>query len=305
MVTIRKQLISDTSMKFGRSNPKRYLTIHETANTGRGANAAAHANLQSRMWDWATWHWTVDDREAVQSYTHDFQLWHAGDGTGNGNMQSIAIEACVNSDGNMTKMRQNLVELAGKIVADENIPKSRIVQHNYWSGKNCPAIIRRDGSWSNLVNRIWAEAERIRGKKPAPKPTPTPIKPFTGDAKAFVGKTVTIGEWWNYRTAKDAEKLVNPGRIMPAGSYRVTQVSGNTPHLVKTDNTASGWVHSSVLATQKAPAPASKKKSTNQVAKEVIDGKWGNGQDRVNRLTKAGYNPVTIQAEVNRRLGFA
>ena len=49
MVTIRKQLIADTSMKFGRSNPKRFLTIHETGNTSRGANAAAHANLQSRL----------------------------------------------------------------------------------------------------------------------------------------------------------------------------------------------------------------------------------------------------------------
>ena len=46
-------------------------------------------------------------------------------------------------------------------------------------------------------------------------------------------------------------------------------------------------------------APA---KSVAVVAKEVIDGKWGNGADRVSRLTKAGYNASAVQAEVNRIL---
>ena len=56
-----------------------------------------------------------------------------------------------------------------------------------------------------------------------------------------------------------------------------------------------------------APAPskpaAPAKKSEDTIAAEVIAGKWGNGQDRINRLKKAGYNPATIQAKVNARLG--
>lgn len=44
------------------------------------------------------------------------------------------------------------------------------------------------------------------------------------------------------------------------------------------------------------------KKSINAIAKEVIDGKWGNGEDRKNRLTKSGYNYTEIQNEVNRIL---
>lgn len=43
-------------------------------------------------------------------------------------------------------------------------------------------------------------------------------------------------------------------------------------------------------------------KDVTTVAKEVIDGKWGNGTDRTNRLTAAGYNPTEVQAEVNRLL---
>ena len=42
------------------------------------------------------------------------------------------------------------------------------------------------------------------------------------------------------------------------------------------------------------------KKSINEVAREVIAGKWGNGDDRKNRLTAAGYNYSEVQATVNR-----
>ena len=35
------------------------------------------------------------------------------------------------------------------------------------------------------------------------------------------------------------------------------------------------------------------------VAYAVIDGKYGNGQDRINRLRAAGYDPYAIQQIVN------
>ena len=44
------------------------------------------------------------------------------------------------------------------------------------------------------------------------------------------------------------------------------------------------------------------KKTTTQIAKEVIAGKWGNGAERVQRLKKAGYNPDLIQQKVNELL---
>ena len=51
--------------------------------------------------------------------------------------------------------------------------------------------------------------------------------------------------------------------------------------------------------------PSTPSKSITEVAKEVIAGSWGNGQDRINKLTAAGYNPNTVQAEVNRLVGGA
>lgn len=41
------------------------------------------------------------------------------------------------------------------------------------------------------------------------------------------------------------------------------------------------------------------KKSLDEIAKEVIQGKWGNGDDRKNRLKSAGYDYNAVQAKVN------
>ena len=41
------------------------------------------------------------------------------------------------------------------------------------------------------------------------------------------------------------------------------------------------------------------KKSIDEIAREVIHGKWGNGSERKNRLTNAGYDYNAIQKKVN------
>jgi GH25 family lysozyme M1 (1,4-beta-N-acetylmuramidase)/LysM repeat protein len=53
-------------------------------------------------------------------------------------------------------------------------------------------------------------------------------------------------------------------------------------------------------APAKPVAPA--KKSVATLADEVIAGQWGTGQDRKNRLTKAGYDYNTVQKAVNAKL---
>ena len=45
------------------------------------------------------------------------------------------------------------------------------------------------------------------------------------------------------------------------------------------------------------------KKSIDEIAKEVIEGKWGNGDARKSSLEKAGYNYDAVQKKVNELLG--
>lgn len=44
------------------------------------------------------------------------------------------------------------------------------------------------------------------------------------------------------------------------------------------------------------------KQTITEIAKEVINGKWGNGNDRKERLKTAGFDYSTVQKEVNRLL---
>lgn len=57
-----------------------------------------------------------------------------------------------------------------------------------------------------------------------------------------------------------------------------------------------------------APKPVEKpsqpsKKSNEEIANEVLQGKWGNGEDRKKRLTQAGYDYQAIQNIVNQKVG--
>ena len=50
------------------------------------------------------------------------------------------------------------------------------------------------------------------------------------------------------------------------------------------------------------PAPQPVKKSNEEIANEVINGLWGNGDDRKRRLTEAGYDYNAVQAIVNQKV---
>lgn len=48
--------------------------------------------------------------------------------------------------------------------------------------------------------------------------------------------------------------------------------------------------------------PTEKKKSIDEIAREVIKGKWGNGSERKKKLTAAGYDYSKVQKRVNELL---
>ena len=169
MVVIRKKLVTDAQankVTYGKGNAKKYIVVHETDNTRSGADADAHARLQangnSRL---ASWHYTVDDKEAVQSFEHAWRCWAAGSTTGNN--QGIQVEVCVNGDGNYQKAMQNTAELVAKIMKDESIPIQNVVQHNHFSGKNCPRNMR-DGkvSWSQFITMVKNASGNAQQQKP-------------------------------------------------------------------------------------------------------------------------------------------
>lgn len=187
MVKITKNL-SYNNNYYPERNSKKYITIHETANTGVGANADAHANFINNGAG-ETWHYTVDDKHAVQHYLHTTSCWHTA--TYNGNTQSIGIEMCVNSDGDYIQTLLNTIELVQSLMKQEGISSSNVVQHNYWSGKNCPTLLR-EGTHGMTWNQFLTQ---VKGGKPTTKPKP-PKGWSVNDYGTFykkVSKTFTVG----------------------------------------------------------------------------------------------------------------
>ena len=52
-----------------------------------------------------------------------------------------------------------------------------------------------------------------------------------------------------------------------------------------------------IIASRSSAEPS---KTVKELAQEVIDGKWGDGEERKKRLSDAGYDYESIQAEVNK-----
>lgn len=186
---IKKQLVGEplaSRMSFGKGNPRRWITVHQTANTARGANAQAHANLQSRGNSrQCSWHWSVDDHQAIQSFDHAYRCWHAGDGRGAGNTQSIGVEICINSDGDYKASVRNGARLVAKIAKEEGIGLDHIVQHHHWSGKDCPHEIRaglQGITWPVFMS--WVKAD-YNGGSVASSPAPSAPASSFGEPKPY------------------------------------------------------------------------------------------------------------------------
>lgn len=148
------------------TNPDTYITIHETGNAAKGADAAAHgAYLDSAAGEDAlvSWHYTVDDHAIVQHLPDYETAYHAGDGkAGPGNTTSIGIEICVNAGGDFEAAKANAAALVRLLMEEHGIGIEHVVQHNHWNGKDCPKTIRATtGAWEAFLALCRGETENV------------------------------------------------------------------------------------------------------------------------------------------------
>lgn len=134
-------------------NSCKYITVHDTANESRGADAAAHAKYIKSLNEKTSWHYTVDDSGIYQHIPDNEKSYHTSDIKAN--ESSIAIELCVNADGDFEKTKQNAAELVNMLMNKYGIPKENIRAHRDWTGKDCPASLCGD-AWEAFV-RMCAE----------------------------------------------------------------------------------------------------------------------------------------------------
>lgn len=159
MIINKKQIAYNRSKRTG---PIQHIVIHDTGNTGKGANANAHFNYFNGGDRQSSADFFVDNTQVLQVNDYNtYYTWHCGDGAGKygiTNANSIGIEICINSDGNYDVAFQNAVVLTKQLMLELNIPVERVVRHYDASRKNCPASMSAD-NWA-LWNTFKAQLQR-------------------------------------------------------------------------------------------------------------------------------------------------
>jgi N-acetylmuramoyl-L-alanine amidase len=112
-----------------------------------------------------TWHFTVDDREAIQSLPLNIQGEHA-DHDGPGNKTSIGIEICeFRSAARQAAAIDRAARLTAWLMHEKGIRLDHVVPHYHWpqrhfhnNQKNCPRILLDGGKpgprWQAFLRKV-------------------------------------------------------------------------------------------------------------------------------------------------------
>ncbi|MGB3997392.1 MAG: InlB B-repeat-containing protein [Bacilli bacterium] len=87
----------------------------------------------------------------------DSQVARGVIGSKGGNLNSIGIEMCVNTSGDIYDTWQRTAKLVAKLIEDNDLDYSRVVQHNTFTGKNCPQSILYADYWDTFMEFIQIE----------------------------------------------------------------------------------------------------------------------------------------------------
>lgn len=276
----------------GRATPK-YIVLHYTATDGAPAiNEVMYFALNP---DWQARNGSADffvDDTSIWQYNTQLDSrysWAVGVDYSGGaapywgkctNANSISIEMCCTYDGVHTgawyiseKTYANAVELTKYLMQKYKIPAANVIRHWDVCRKPCPGAVGwvpkfGEATWTRFKSAVAGTAAKTTTTAKTEKPANTPIyrvRRSANDAKSQIGAFTVLA---------NAKKLADSH-----AGYSVYDGEGKCIY-----------------------SPSAKRKTVPELAKEVIDGKWGNGAERKRRLEAAGYNYATVQAEVNRIL---
>lgn len=161
-------------------NP-RYITIHSTQNwtagaerhslaLKRGALRAPKRRGGNRI-GYLIWHFTVDDRVAIQHLPTSEQGEHA-DFDGPGNRYSIGIEMCEHRGSSRAATVERTAKLSAVLMKKHDIPLKNVVPHYHWPrrgasppNKNCPHFLLDNGrpgsKWRSFQARVNYHYRRL------------------------------------------------------------------------------------------------------------------------------------------------
>ena len=260
------------------------VTVHNTAwiTTTAGTTPAeqyTRATVNGNMNDVRV-HYYVDNTCAWQNLPHSLSGWHAADGSGNGNRRTIAIECIMSSAYNATdkKSEDNCARLAAALLKKYNLGIDHLYTHTHW-------LNVRDGKSGSV--------DYLNTARNPYKMCPAYILPHWAEFKKKVQAYMNVG---SSTPATSSPKQLY--RVRKSWSDAKSQIGAFSSLENAKKACKAGYTVFDSNGKQVYPA----KKSVNEVAREVIQGKWSNGAERKKRLTDAGYDYNEVQKKVNQMI---
>ena len=188
--------------------------------------------------------------------------------------------------------RNNIKELRWK--ADKSligqVDKQNMTVHRWFAKKSCPG--------QYIYERLGQIAEEVNKKLKATEVTVL----YRVQTGAFLNKSYADAMLAKVKAAGFSTYMVQTGKMyrVQVGAYKVRANAEKMAKRLK----AAGF-NTYITTVSGTPVAASAKKSIDEIAREIVLGKWGNGSDRKNRLIKAGYTQdeiTQIQKKVNELL---
>ena len=279
-------------------------------------------NWNREDYDRACVHAFIDGKtgDVYQTLPWNHRGWHSGQGKkGSANDTHFGVEMCepatIEYTGGSTficndyedtkyvvkKTYESAVELFAKLCKEYNLnplEKGVIVSHKE---AHALGIASNHGDpehlWKQLGMSYTMDTFRQAVKKE-----------MEGEATTNVLHRVQVGAYSKLDNAKaQLEKVKKAGfdtyMVQVDGLYKI-QVGAYS----KIENARNALAElkkagfEGFITTKGGNAVAKPKKSITEIAKEVIQGKWGNGAERKRRLEEAGYNYADVQRTVNELL---
>lgn len=295
MIEIKKQYVPKAirdRVTYRGVNKRKTLTVHQTGNPRVGANAQMHARLQANgNARAASWMFQSDDKEIIQSFPLTARTWHAGDGRGDGNLNSISWEICINQDGDYLKSLDVASKGIAQLLKDEGLTVDDLRQHWHWSRKNCPEQLRANQagvSWDDFKSMVQAEMAGKPKPKPKPQAKPQPVADTSYKGNSIVEYLNSIGQDSSYKARAELAKQKGISNYQGTAEQNILLLN-----MLRSEGNAEAKP-----TEQKNPNP---KKSERQVAEEIYRGQgdWGNNPGRREKLIERGYNANNVQRIVN------
>lgn len=255
----------------------------------------------------------------------------------NGNMTSLSIECVMNDNAEHdAKAKDNAARLAAWLLHINDLTIDDLVSHTYWVNryvgndvtdvdkactrrvadmKWCPAYIFGSTNEATALKNWLAFKQLVKGYMNALKGsasnsnttnTNTAEKAEKSEETAKAGIYIVQAGAYNFKSG--ANEVVT--KLKKCGFDDTYYVYLNNKFYVRCGAFAFKANAEKRLAEVKKAgfdafikaenkAIAADIKSIDEVAREVIKGLWGNGQERIEKLNAAGYNAADVQAKVN------